>query len=538
MLSRLLPLVIAANAIAAHIGFLADDALEGREPGTHGFEVAAEYVRAQFTAAGLQVLMQPVPMRAAKLEESASTLTVDGKPLAIRKDCLIAPDFARQSIEVTAPVVLAGFGVTAPELKYDDYRDVDVRGRIVLLISGAPKTFPNDQRAYYSSGEVKRRNAAAHGAVGILNLASITDEARYPFEKRVQQSGITPMTILDPSGKPVSVVEELRVSATLSRAAAATLFANTPATLDVVLVSAEKGVGTSLPLDKVAAAHTVSTFAEVKSENVVGILHGWSDESVVVSAHLDHLGNHPPPGGGDGIYNGAYDNASGVACLIEIAKAMVHGPRPKRSVMFVAFTGEEKGDQGSRFFARYPPVPRRNIVADINMDMFLMLYPVGDLVLLGGEHSSLGALAAKAAKTSGFEVSPDPYPEEVRFIRSDQYSFVEAGIPAIHIKPGNKSRDASIDGEKVTRDWLRNIYHTVRDDLSQHFDFDSGARYAETNLRLARAARLECPEKRAPPCNDAGSRPSPSCSCLWAPRAPTPRVGPAPLRLCRCHFLP
>src|SRR5437016_4670207 len=242
MLSRLLPLVIAANAIAAHIGFLADDALEGREPGTHGFEVAAEYVRAQFTAAGLQVLMQPVPMRAAKLEESASTLTVDGKPLAIRKDCLIAPDFARQSIEVTAPVVLAGFGVTAPELKYDDYRDVDVRGRIVLLISGAPKTFPNDQRAYYSSGEVKRRNAAAHGAVGILNLASITDEARYPFEKRVQQSGIPPMTILDPSGKPLSVVEELRVSAALSRAAAATLFANTPATLDVVLVSAEKGV--------------------------------------------------------------------------------------------------------------------------------------------------------------------------------------------------------------------------------------------------------------------------------------------------------
>ena len=415
----------------------------------------------------------------------------------MRKDFLLAPDFARQTVDVSAPVVLAGFGVTAPELRYDDYRDVDVHGKIVLLVSGAPKTFPNDQRPYYSSGDVKRKNAAAHGAAGILNLASITDEARYPFEKRVQQSGITPMTILDPSGKPVSAIEALKVSATLSRDAAAALFANTPATLDAVLAAAEKGVGTSLPLGKVAAAHTVSTFAEVESENVIGILHGVKagfsqPESVVVSAHLDHLGNHPPSGAAaaspaDGIYNGAYDNASGIACLIEIAKAMSRGPKPKRSVMFVAFTGEEKGDQGSRFFARYPPVPRRNIVADVNMDMFLMLYPVGDVVLLGGEHSSLGALAAAAAKASGFAVSPDPYPEEVRFIRSDQYSFVEEGIPAIHIKPGNKSRDASIDGAKVTREWLRNVYHSPRDDMSQTFDFASGARYAEMNLRLVRA---------------------------------------------------
>src|SRR5262249_38864780 len=196
-------------------------------------------------------------------------------------------------------------------------------------------------------------------------------------------SGITPMTILDPSGKPVSIVEELKVSASLNRATAATLFAGTPVTLDNVLASAEKGVGMSLPLDKVATAHTVSAFSEVKSENVVGTLRGVEagfsrPEFVVVSAHLDHLGNHPTADNADGISNGAYDNASGIACLIEIAKEMARGPRPKRSVMFVAFTGEEKGDQGSRYFAKFPPVPRRGIVADVNMDMFLMLYPVGD----------------------------------------------------------------------------------------------------------------------------------------------------------------
>jgi Zn-dependent M28 family amino/carboxypeptidase len=487
MLRRFLLLFITAQAIAAHMRFLSNDTLEGREPGTRGFETAAEYVRAQFAAAGLDVSYQPVPMRAAKLDANASTLSIDGTPLVHRTDCLIAPDFARETVDVSAPVVLAGFGVSAAELKYDDYRDIDAHGKIVLLISGAPKSFPNDQRAYYSAGDVKRKNAAAHGAIGILTLSSITDEARYPFEKRVQQSGITPMTILDPSGKPADVVEALKVSASLNRATAATLFANTPATLDAVLAEAEKGVGTSLPLGKVVAAHTVSNHAEIKSENVVGTLRGTSAEYVVVSAHLDHLGDHPPAAGGDGIYNGAYDNASGIACLIEIAKTMAHGPRPKRSVLFVAFTGEEKGDQGSHFFARFPPVPARSIVADINMDMFLMLYPVGDVVLLGGEHSSLGALAAPAAKASGFDVSPDPYPEEVRFIRSDQYSFVEAGIPAIHIKPGNKSRDASIDGAQTTRDWLRNVYHSVRDEITQPIDFASGARYAETNLRLVRA---------------------------------------------------
>lgn len=469
--------------------FLASDALEGRETGSRGFEIAAAYVRAQFEAAGLETSDQPLRLRAAKLDESASSLSIGGKALVIRKDVLMRPDFERESVDVSAPVVLAGFGVTAPELAYDDYRGVDVNGRIVLLISGAPKTFPTDQRAYYSSGDVKRRNAADHGAIGIIALSSITDEARNPYEKRAQQSGITPMALLDPSGKPADVISSLRVTATINRAAAEALFAGAPMTLDTVLADAEKGIGHSFALQPAVAAHTVSSFAEAKSENVIGMLRG-NQETVVVSAHLDHLGNHPSvaaAASADTIYNGAYDNASGIAILIEIAKAMAKGPKPKRSVMFVALTGEEKGTQGSSFLAKFPPVPKGTIVADINMDMILMLYPFADVVPLGGEHTSLGPLAAAAAKASGFEVSPDPYPEEVRFIRSDQFSFVEEGIPAIHIKPGNKSRDQSIDGEKVTRHWLRNVYHTVRDGMAQPIDFASGARYAEMSLRLTRA---------------------------------------------------
>ncbi|MEA2336970.1 MAG: hypothetical protein QOE82_977 [Thermoanaerobaculia bacterium] len=479
-------------AIASHIHFLANDSLEGREPGTRGFEVAAEYVRAQFAAIGLQPVhddwFQRFTLRAAALDEAQSSLTINGKTLVIRKDFLLRPDFARESVSVEAPLVVTGFGVTAPELHHDDYASIDANGKIVVILSGAPKPFPSDQRAYYSSAEVKRKNAAVHGAVGMLSISTTTDEARTPFEKRARQSGIVPMTYLDANGKPVDVLDALKAAASLSGDAAASLFNGAAIPLDRVLADAENGVAHSFPLNATAAIKTVSRFSQVMSENVIGVLPGndakLRDEYVVVSAHLDHLGNHPPANGGDGLYNGAYDNASGIASLIEIARGLAAGPRPKRSILFVALTAEEKGEQGSEYFVHFPPVPASQLVADVNMDMFLMIYPVADLVPLGGEHTSLGAMAATAARGAGFDISPDPYPEEVRFIRSDQYSFVKAGIPAIHLKPGNKSTDASIDGAKLTRDWLRTIYHSPKDDLSQAFDFSSGARYAETNLRL------------------------------------------------------
>ena len=489
------PLSVPPAAIASHIHFLASDALEGRETGMRGFDVAAEYVRAQFEAIGLQPMhgdwFQHFALRAATLDEEHSSFALDGKPLVIRKDFLLRPDFARDSVAVDAPLVMAGFGVTAPELHHDDYAGIDARGRIVVMFSGAPKPFPADQRAYYSSSDVKRHNAAAHGAVGILTISTTTDELRNPFEKRARQSGIVPMTYLDAGGNPVDVLESIKGSASLSGKAAETLFAGAAIPLDRLLADAENGVAHSFALDGTASIKTVTRFSRVTSENIIGVLPGSDttlrDEYVVVSAHLDHLGNHPADDGSDGLYNGAYDNASGIACLIEIARGLATGPRPKRSILFVAFTGEEKGEQGSEYFVHFPPVPARQLVADVNMDMFLMIYPVADVVPLGGEHSSLGAAASTAAHAAGFDVSPDPYPEEVRFIRSDQYSFVKAGIPAIHIKPGNKSTDPAVDGAKMTRDWLRTIYHSPHDDLSQRFDFASGARYAETNLRLVRA---------------------------------------------------
>jgi hypothetical protein len=488
---------IEPRAIAAHIRFLADDALEGRETGSRGYDVAAQYVAAKLMELGLEPggvggdWFQAIRFRSAQLVPEKCSFTIrDGATsakLEHRKDVLIRPYFADTTSEVEAPVVFAGFGIVAPELKHDDYAKLDVTGKIVLVVTGAPLTFPTDQRALYSSGEMKEAAAAKRGAVGLISVKSITDERRFPFEKTARQPNVSSMRYLDHDDNAAGVEPRLKVSAMLSREAAAKLFTGAPLTLDKVLDDAEQGIPHSFPLRGEVAARTETAFGEAASTNVAGLLRGRDpvrrDEYVLYTAHLDHLGAHGT--GTDRIYNGALDNGSGIAALLEIARAFASLPRPPaRSVLFVAVTGEEKGEQGSQFFAEYPTVPAGSIVADINMDMFQMHYPVADLVALGGEHTTLGDAARRAAQTTGFTISPDPQPEEVRFIRSDQYSFVKKGIPAIHLKAGPKSSDPAIDGEKVSREWLRTIYHTPHDDLAQTIDWASGARYAETNFRL------------------------------------------------------
>ena len=448
----LLPLVFAAaiavspSALESHIRFLASDLLEGRETGTPGYDLAAEYVEAQFAAAGLKTEMQQIELRSAVVDHDASSLSVNGTPLVAKSDFILRPSFTSESIDIDAPVVSAGFGLA------DDYAHIDAQGKVVIVFTGAPATLPNDQRAYYSGALTKQRTAAAHGAIGMLYVATPTDEARYPFAKQVTQIGVPAMRFLD-GGHPADAVNSIRFTGLLSPAGAAK-------------------VKDGMQLH----AHVVTRLSSAKSENVVGILRGSKqpDEAVVVSAHLDHLGRHENPTG-DPIYNGAYDNASGTAMLIEIARAFAAlKQRPRRTVVFLSACGEEKGEQGSLYFARHPLPAGTRVVANVNMDMFLMLQPVKSVVIFGGEHSTLGPVAQRAAAAHGFAVLPDPAPEEVRFIRSDQYSFVRTGVPAITLKSG-----------ETNTEWLRTKYHSPKDDLNQPFDFPSGARYAEVNFDIA-----------------------------------------------------
>ncbi len=219
---------------------------------------------------------------------------------------------------------------------------------------------------------------------------------------------------------------------------------------------------------------------QVESPNVVGLLEGSDamlrNEYIVYTAHLDHIGITSPVDG-DSINNGAYDNAAGIASLIETARAFTLLPkRPRRSILFLAVTAEEKGLQGADYFAANPTVPRPFIVANINTDMFLMLYPFTDATALGAEHSTMGNTAALALQIVGLKMTPDTLPDEVRFVRSDQYAFIKKGIPAINLISGFGCDDPAIKGEEVTRDWLRNIYHGPNDESSQKMYWESGVK--------------------------------------------------------------
>ncbi|HEV8435260.1 MAG TPA: M28 family peptidase [Thermoanaerobaculia bacterium] len=481
MLALLLFASISAANVKAHIDFLASDVLEGRETGSRGYNVAAEYVASEFEALGLEHSFQPVRFRTAMVDGANCSMRLNDQTFAHKKEVIFRPDFTRTTSDAEGDVVFVGFGLR------NDYATMDVHGKIVAMLSGAPPNLPSDRRAFYSDSLRKLQLAASRGAIGVMTIPTRTDSKRFPWEKAVSQPDMRGMRTLE--GDQVDdVVPEIRASVGLGPAAAAALFAHAPVTLDTVLDDAEKSISHSFPTNVHVSIHTATTHGSAESENVIGVLRGSTkpDEYVVYTAHLDHLGIRSGGTDEDHIYNGALDNASGDAALIEIARAFAALPqRPARSIAFVAVTGEEKGELGSNYFAAHPTV--NHVVANINMDMFTMLFPVGDVIALGAEHSTLGDYVADAAKRSGFTVSPDPLPEEVRFIRSDQYSFVKHGIPAITFKAGSKSLDPAVDGDKVTREWLRNVYHSVHDNPDQKLDYASGARWADLNFYLGLA---------------------------------------------------
>lgn len=496
---------IRPEQIRAHIRFLSDSLLQGRAPGTPGYDIAARYVATELEGMGLHPVasgpwFQPVPLQKAVTDATMSSLVLaaQGKEqkLVDAKDYVLstwfaspAPKAATGSAEsdVSAPVVFAGFGVTAPDQKYDDYAGIDVRGKLVAHIYGAPSAFPSTERAYYSDGVVKAKNAVAHGAVGILSIMLPEDWKRYPWEWLVPQIQVGEMHWLDKNGIPHDFFPELRGNALFSSQGAELLFAGAPKTLDQVFATARASKPQAFALPVTAHIHTVAAQSVIQSSNIVGELKGSDpalrDQYVVYTAHVDHLGICPAIEG-DNVCHGALDNASGTSTLLEIARAYASLPRPpRRSVLFVFVTGEEMGLLGSDYFAHFPTVPLKSIVANVNIDGAPGSYfAMKDVVALGAEHSSLGGEVNSAAKVMGYDVSPDPMPEEVSFIRSDQYSFVLQGVPAVDITDGVNATDPKINGLEVIKKWLTTRYHTPLDNMEQPIDFDSAAKGVAMNF--------------------------------------------------------
>lgn len=494
---------IRPEAIRAHIRFLADSLLTGRAPGTPGYNIAAHYVATELEGMGLHPAVsgswfQPVPFEKAVTDETASslTLTINGKEqkLVDAKDYILSTWFAnpapkeesRAESDVSAPVVFVGFGVTAPDQKYDDYAGVDVKGKIVAAIYGAPASFPSTERAYYSDGVVKSKIALAHGAIGALGISLPEDWKRFPWDWIVPQIQMGEMHWLDKSAVPHDFYPGLRGQAFFSEHGAEILFTGSPKPLDQVFADARSGKPQAFPLPVSVHIHTVAAQQIIQSSNIIAELRGSDpalrDQYVVYTAHVDHLGICPAIDG-DNVCHGALDNASGVATLLEIARAYASLPTPpRRSVLFVFVTGEEMGLLGSDYFAHFPTVPLASIVADVNIDGAPGVYAMKDFVALGAEHSTVGDDVAAAAKMMGYEVTPDPMPEEVGFIRSDQYSFVLQGVPAVDIEDGVHAVDPKLNLFELEKKWLVTRYHTPLDSMDQPIDFDSMAKGSVLNF--------------------------------------------------------
>lgn len=476
----------------SHVAVLADDAMEGRDTGSPGHRRAAEYVAREFARAGLRPagtdgFLQPVELKSRTIDEAHCRLALvrDGeeRPLALGEDATIGVRID-PAPSVEAPLVFAGYGLSIPEAGHDDFRDLDVRGKLAVVLTGAPQGVPGPLAAHAQSAGERGEALRRAGAVGVVTIQN-PKTMDIPWARSSLSRFLPAMALADPS---LDDTRGLKLGVTFNPARADTLLAGSGHTIAEILADAD--AGRPLPHFEIPAklrATVAVTRADVTSQNVVALLPGTDpalkDEYVVFSAHLDHLGVGRPING-DSIYNGAMDNASGVASLLDVAAMLKEsGTRPRRSIVFAAVTGEEKGLLGSKFFALNPSVGRGRIVADINSDMFLPLYPLKRLTIYGVDESDLGAEAVAVARSMGLSPEPDPEPLRNVFIRSDQYSFIRRGIPSLMFKIGYARGTPE---EATFKAWLKDRYHAPSDDLAQPVDRAAAGAFDQFMARLLR----------------------------------------------------
>ncbi|HET9354001.1 MAG TPA: M20/M25/M40 family metallo-hydrolase [Sphingomicrobium sp.] len=483
-----------ARRVRADVEFLASDHLDGRDTGSKGYVIAADYVAAQFRAIGLEPAgdnggwFQQVPFRRASYEKQPSlSMTVGGRQVALdpAKDATVRPSVTEKSRQLSAGFVFVGYGLKDARHNLDDYRGLDLRGKIAVALSGMPKGLPSDIEAHLASS--KDRFAAEAGAVGFLEIPRNDGQRGNP----VARGGRPLIDWVDQSGKAGSVPPGLRLQLAVSNEWAERLFEGAAKSLDKVRKEAKANSRISprgFTLGPVISVQSESKWEDFTSPEVVGLLKGsdptLAAEHVVLMGHLDHLGlRTDAKPGEDAIYNGAIDNAAGVATMLEAARQFAGQPvRPRRSVLFIANTGEERGLLGADYYAIHPTVPAQSIVGVVDLDMPMLLYPFTDVIAFGADHSTVGAMVAEASRSMGIAVSPDPMPQEAIFTRSDHYMFVKRGVPAILLMTGHAN-----GGKAHWDSFLGKTYHSPKDDLTQKIDWDSGARYALLNYRIARA---------------------------------------------------
>lgn len=472
-----------SERVRATVEFLADDLLEGRGTGKRGHELAALYVASRYRALGLQPAgenggwYQRVPFRRAVTEGTPVFTLLRGRRtelLQAGRDVAIRPSVTEARRKVGGGLMFAGYGVRDERLRLDDYAGLDMRGKIAVVLGGTPRGLPPEIAAHLS--QQKADMAAAAGAIGLLEIGDGNPSDR-------------PVTDwVDAKGVAGSVPTGLQLRGSLGRGFAERLFTGKPRTLAALLQQRSAGQPIrGFDLGAHFAVDAGSRWTEFTSPAVLGKLPG-SDraraaEHVILMGHLDHLGlREDARPGEDAINNGALDNAAGIATMLEAADRFVAtGERPKRSILFIAHTGEEMGLLGASYWAAHPTVPLASVSAAVNLDMPLPLYDFTDVTAFGADHSSVAEAVAAAGRTMGVAVGPDPMPEQGIFVRSDHYPLVLAGIPSVLLFTGHAN-----GGKPVWDRFFAEAYHQVDDDLKQPINWNALGRYGELNYRIAR----------------------------------------------------
>lgn len=489
------------EGMRAHVEFLSDDLLKGRDTGSEGLEIAARYVASQFDSYGLKPAgekggwYQRITFQQTDRTETPGSIAITGpggtKSWTHATDVLVDLRPREQSIDVSAPLVFVGYGIDNARLGINDYAGLDVKGKIVVVLRGYPRGMASEEGAHV--GATKRQAAQSHGAIGMLNIDTLQSAKTRPWAQQLHFALQPNFAWVDADGKPFDEAAGIRASGSLDDVAAAVALAGAPKSLAALRKEADRAGGRpkGFALKTSAQIRLTSTAKRVTSPNVVAMLPGsdpkLEGEVAVLSAHLDHIGITPAKADDkpdtDHINNGALDNAAGIATMLEVAKAMAQAPnKPRRSILFLASTAEEKGLLGADYFARHPTVPIKAIIGNVDLDMPLLLYPFTDVTAFGADHSTLGPIVAKAVAPMNIKLSPDPMPQETIFVRSDHYMFVKQGVPAVFLATGFAN-----GGEKAWGNFLGGNYHHPGDDMSQKIDWNAAARFAEANYRITRA---------------------------------------------------
>lgn len=477
--------------IRADVTFLADDAVEGRGTGQRGYDLAALYVQTRMQAMGLTPgvdggWMQPVSFARTGIADEGARITWTprgGEPVVWTngQNALINAGETAGQTTLTGELVFVGYGIDSPAHGIDDYEGLDVTGKVVVVLSGAPEGLDSDAAAQLGAG--KAAVAAAHGAVGVITVNTESSARRFTQDLLRRFANRTETTWVGPDGRPNRSASGM-AGAFISDEAATALFDGAARSYADIRSEAAQSGGkpAGFALNGQATFDVNTRRTDIHSANVIGMIPGSDpalrDEVVILTAHLDHLGVSST--GEDRINNGALDNAGGVSIMLEAARSLMADP-PRRSIMVVALTAEEMGLLGSDYLARHPIVAADKVVANVNLDMPILTYQFTDVVAFGAEHSSLGPIVDEAARAEGLTLSPDPMPEQGVFTRSDHYSFVKAGVPSVMLATGYAN-----GGEAAWGAFFANGYHKPNDDLSMPFHWEAAVRFARVNAAIAR----------------------------------------------------